>query len=212
MKILVIYNPQAGGGRAKVLLPDISAYIEEKGLHAQIVTTEYSGHAVEIAAKAKLDDYDAIIASGGDGTLFEVLNGYYQNPIQISKENKPPIGLIPNGTGNAFMKELKLSATDWKKAIDIIAQNNPRMIDVGKFITEDKTYHFLNIVGMGFVTEIAEASIPLKWMGNTAYTVATLLKMIFLKSQKMTIEIDGKCLERDGIFVEVANSQYTGTT
>ncbi|MFT5520923.1 MAG: diacylglycerol kinase (ATP), partial [Enterobacterales bacterium] len=66
--------------------------------------------------------------------------------------------------------------------------------------------------GMGFVTEIAEASIPLKWMGNTAYTVATLLKMIFLKSQKMTIEIDGKCLERDGIFVEVANSQYTGTT
>ena len=39
-----------------------------------------------------------------------------------------------------------------------------------------------------------------------------MLKMIFLKSQKMTIEIDGKCLERDGVFIEVANSKYTGTT
>lgn len=208
MKILVIYNPQAANGRAKALLPEIRAYFEDKGLDAQIISTEYPAHAVEIIAKAKLDTYDAVIASGGDGTLFEVLNGYYQNPIQ----NKPPIGLIPNGTGNAFMKELKLLSTDWKKAIDIIAQNNPRMIDVGKFITEDKTYHFLNIVGMGFVTEIAEASIPLKWMGNTSYTLATLLKMIFLKSQKMTIEVDGKRLERDGVFVEVANSQYTGTT
>ena len=212
MKILVIYNPQAGGGRAKALLPEITTYMAEKGLDAQIITTKYPAHAVEIAAQAKLDDYDAIIASGGDGTLFEVLNGYYQNPIQLSKQDKPPLGLIPNGTGNAFMKELKLSATDWKKAIDIIAKNKRRTIDVGKFTTENKTYHFLNIVGMGFVTEIAEASVPLKWMGNTSYTVATLLKMIFLKSQKMTLEIDGECLERDGVFVEVANSQYTGTT
>jgi YegS/Rv2252/BmrU family lipid kinase len=208
MKILVIYNPQAGGGRAKALLPDISAYLAEKGLDANIISTHYPAHAIEIAAQEKLDDYEAIIASGGDGTLFEVLNGYYQNPIK----DKPPIGLIPNGTGNAFMKELKLLATDWKKAIDIITKNKRRTIDVGKFTTENKTYHFLNIVGMGFVTEIAEASIPLKWMGNTSYTVATLLKMIFLKSQKMTLEIDGECLERDGVFVEVANSQYTGTT
>ena len=175
---------------------------------ATTICTEYSGHAVEIAAQAKLDDFDAIIASGGDGTLFEVLNGYYQNTCP----NKPPIGLIPNGTGNAFMKELNLLKTDWKKAIDIIALNHRRSVDVGKFISEEKTYYFINIVGMGFVTEIAELSVPLKWMGNTAYTVATLLKLISLKSQKVTIELDGKILERDGVFVEVANSTFTGTT
>jgi len=212
MKILVIYNPQAADGRAKSLLPEISAYIKDKAMDATIITTEYSGHAVKLVADANLGKYDAIIASGGDGTLFEVLNGYYQNKHQNSQQKKPPIGLIPNGTGNAFMKELKLRASDWKKAVDIIAENNPRPIDVGRFTTENKIYYFLNIVGMGFVTEIAEASVPLKWMGNTSYTVATLLKLISLKSQKMTLEIDGKTLERDSVFVEIANSQYTGTT
>ena len=208
MKILIIYNPQAGDGRALTLLPEVATYVSEKGLDAEIITTEYSGHAIELVAQAQLSNYDAIIASGGDGTLFEVLNGYYKN----AGENKPPIGLIPNGTGNAFIKELKLQRTDWKKAVDIIALNHRRSLDVGKFITEGKVYYFLNIVGMGFVTEIAEASVPLKWMGNTAYTVATLLKMISLKSQKMTIELDGEILERDGVFVEVANSTFTGTT
>ena len=208
MKILVIYNPQAGGGRALTLLPKVKAYIEEKGLDATILMTEYCGHGVKLAAEVVFADYDAIIASGGDGTLFEVLNGYYQN----NGVDKPPIGLIPNGTGNAFMKELKLLKTDWQKAIDIIAKNNPRAIDVGRFTTEDKTYHFLNIVGMGFVTDIAEASLPLKWMGNTSYTVATLFKLISLKSQKYHIEIDGETLERDGVFVEITNSQFTGTT
>ena len=208
MKILIIYNPQAGSGRALGLLPQVTNYVKDKGLDATIICTKFSGHAVEIAAQAKLDTFDAVIASGGDGTLFEVLNGYYQN----SCTNKPPIGLIPNGTGNAFMKELNLLQTDWKKAIDIIALNHRRPVDVGKFISEGKTYYFINIVGMGFVTEIAELSVPLKWMGNTAYTVATLLKLISLKSQKITIELDGKVLERDGVFVEVANSTFTGTT
>jgi len=208
MKILIIYNPHAGNGRAATLLPQVSNYVKEKGLDAKIIKTEYSGHAVKLAAEASLDEYDALVASGGDGTLYEVLNGYYQN----SSNNKPPIGLIPNGTGNAFMKELKLLKSDWKKAIDIIAMNHSRRIDVGRFISEKKIHYFLNIVGMGFVTEIAEAAVPLKWLGNTAYTVATLYKLLFLKSQKMLIELDGEQLQRDGIFVEVANSCYTGTT
>lgn len=208
MKTLIIYNPQAGNGRARSLLQQVENYAIEKQLNPTIIGTEYAGHAIEIAKQAELEKYDALIASGGDGTLFEVLNGYYQNKLN----DKPPIGLIPNGTGNAFMRELKLRQTDWKKAIDIIALNHKRAIDVGRFTSEDKVWHFLNIVGMGFVTEIAEAAVPLKWMGNTAYTVATLLKLISLKSQKFTIELDGKTLERDGIFVEIANSTYTGTT
>ena len=208
MKTLIIYNPHAGNGRARSLLQDVEAYAIEKGLNPTIICTEYSGHAIEIVKQAELNKYDALIASGGDGTLFEVLNGYYQNKIT----NKPPIGLIPNGTGNAFMRELKLRQSDWKKAIDIIALNHKRAIDVGRFTSEGKIWHFINIVGMGFITEIAEAAVPLKWMGNTAYTVATLLKLISLKSQKFTIELDGEILERDGVFVEIANSTFTGTT
>ncbi len=208
MNLLIIYNPQAGAGRAKTLLPKVRQYLAEKQLNAKIILTTHMGHAVEIATAADFSQYDGIIASGGDGTLFEVLNGYYKNP----SDGKPPIGLIPNGTGNAFMRELKLLKTDWQKAIDIIAKNRPKTLDVGKFITQGDTYYFLNIVGMGFVSEVAQASIPLKWMGNTAYTAATLQKLVKLKAQKMTLEVDGQILEREGVFAEVANSTFTGTS
>ena len=208
MKVLVVYNPQAGNGRAKSLLPQIEEYLKGKSLKAEILLTQHQGHAVELVAQVDLTSYEGIIASGGDGTLFEVLNGYYLN----SGQNKPPLGLIPNGTGNAFMKELQLTQGDWKKAIDIIAQRQTRRLDVGKFSTSGDTHYFLNMVGMGFVTDVAEGAIPLKWMGNAAYTVATLQKLIGLKAQRMTLEIDGQTLERQGVFVEVANSTFTGTT
>jgi len=208
MKLLIIYNPHAGNGRARKLLPQVRDYLGKKQLEAEIRLTEYIGHAVNLVATADLSVFDAVIASGGDGTLFEVLNGYCQN----SAQNKPPIGLIPNGTGNAFMKELKLEKSDWKKAIDIVTQNAPRALDVGQFTTRGERYYFLNIVGLGFVAKVAQAAVPLKWMGNAAYTVATLQKLVGLKAQKMTIEIDGEVLERDGVFVEVANSTFTGTT
>jgi diacylglycerol kinase (ATP) len=214
MKILVIYNPQAGGGRAAKLLPEVEKYLKAKDIEARILLTKHTGHAVELAKTADISSFDAIIASGGDGTLFEVLNGYFNNPASkgIAPTDKTPIGLIPNGTGNAFMKELKLHKSDWKEAIDIIHQAHRKQLDVGHFVTEGKSYYFLNIVGMGFVSQVAQAAIPLKWMGNAAYTVATLQKLLGLKTQKMKIEIDGECIERDGVFAEVANSTFTGTS
>ncbi|WP_196139052.1 diacylglycerol kinase family protein [Aliikangiella sp. G2MR2-5] len=208
MKILLVYNPQAGNGRAKALLPEVESYLAGSGLITEILLTERAGHATELVATTDLSQYDALIASGGDGTLFEVINGYYRN----ERNRKPPIGLIPNGTGNAFMKDLGLHKSDWKKAIDTIVRAKTRALDVGRFETQGEVHYFLNIVGMGFVTDVAEAATPLKWMGNGAYTAATLKKLIGLKSQRYEIEVDGKTLKRDGVFVEVANSRFTGTT
>jgi len=208
MKILVIYNPHAGNGRARRLLPQVRRYLAEQGIDAEILCTERSGHAIALAAHAELERFDALVASGGDGTLFEVLNGYLQNP----RHGKPPLGLIPNGTGNAFMKELGLRKSDWKQAIDIIARNQRKRLDVGRFAAHGQTGYFLNIVGMGFAAEVAVAAVALKWMGNAAYTLAVLLKLVRLKAQQWVLEIDGATHVRQGLFVEVANSRYTGTT
>jgi len=208
MKLLVIYNPHAGGGRARKLLPSIEQYLSCKNVQSDLYTTTHAGHAIDLACDADLSGFDGVIASGGDGTLFEVLNGYMLN----KSAKKPPIGLIPNGTGNAFMKELKLQKNDWQRSIEIILKKKLRVLDIGKLTTEGNSHYFLNIVGMGFVSEVAQAAIPLKWMGNAAYTAATLQKLINLRAQDMTLEIDGKIIKRQGVFIEVANSTYTGTS
>lgn len=208
MKVLVIYNPHAGGGRARRLLPAIRRYLSEKAIAAEFLLTEARGHATTLAEQSDLTPFDAVVAAGGDGTLFEVLNGVLRNP----GTHKPALGLIPNGTGNAFMKELGLRTSDWRKAIDIIALNKARTIDVGRLQAQGQTWHFLNIVGMGFIADIAATAVRLKWLGNSAYTVAVLLRLPWLKAQRLSLDIDGKLVEREGVFVEVANSSYTGTS
>lgn len=207
MKVLVIYNPQAGNGRARRLLPAIRRGFVERGIDAEILLTESSGHATALAQAADLDAYEALIASGGDGTLFEVLNGLMRNPAA----RKPPLGLVPNGTGNAFMKELGLRKRDWRRAIEIIAANRPRAIDVGRLEADGQAHYFINIVGMGFVAEIAQAAVPLKRLGAAAYTAAVLRMLPSLRAQAITLELDGETIVREAVFVEVANSTYTGT-
>ncbi len=207
MRVFIIYNPQAGSGRASKLLPQIRTYTNEIGLSAEFIETEYPGHAVELVSRTNLSGYDAVVASGGDGTLYEVLNGYYLNKTQY----KPPIGLIPNGTGNAFMKEMNLAGNDWRKAIDIIARNRVKMVDVCRYFSDNQQRYFINAMGTGLITDIAKLAIPFKWFGNAAYTIATVLKLFVLKSQDIEIIIDNERMERDSIFVELANSRFTGT-
>ena len=207
MKLLVIYNPQACGKRAGKLLPDVKSYFAKKNIKADILLTEYRRHGIELVKDSDLSQYDGLVASGGDGTLFEVLNGYYQN----TAKEKPPIGLLPNGTGNAFAKELNLQSFEWQKAIDIIALNKTREIDVARLSTEGKTYHFINILGVGFVADVGAIVEKLKGLGELSYLLGVLYQIVFLKSTKMKIEIDGEKIKRDAIFIEVANTRYTGS-
>jgi len=47
-----------------------------------------------------LDDYDAVVAVSGDGTLHELINGFAQHK-EPRKALKIPVAPIPAGSGNA---------------------------------------------------------------------------------------------------------------
>ncbi|MBT5420826.1 MAG: diacylglycerol kinase family lipid kinase, partial [Candidatus Cloacimonetes bacterium] len=205
MKVLLIYNPFAGHGRAKKILPEVEAEFTKHNIEFDLRLTDYPEHATEIMKSSKFKAYDAIIAAGGDGTLFEVINGYYLN----SAKKKPPIGILPVGTGNAVARDLELHVSKWKEAVEIIAQMKPRKVDVGKYTSHGQSYYFLNILGLGFVADVGKTAKKLKIFGNISYTFGVLYQMLKLKTFKLKIEIDGKVLERDNIFVEISNTTYT---
>ena len=106
--------------------------------------------------------YRGVVAGGGDGTLFEVINGYYQNPAQ----NKIPLGVLPVGTGNAFARDLGLDASRWEEAVDIIASGKLKQVDAGFFKTHGQDYYFLNILGLGFVADVGKTARRLKIFGK----------------------------------------------
>ncbi|HHY70747.1 MAG TPA: acylglycerol kinase family protein [Thermoanaerobacterales bacterium] len=58
------------------------------------------------ATDAKIKGYTKVVAVGGDGTVNEVVNGIVGTDIEL--------GIIPTGTGNDFIKTLKISLnTTW---------------------------------------------------------------------------------------------------
>ena len=205
MKVLVVYNRQAGHKWAKKLLPQVKNALAENNLDFDLTVTEHAGHAIEIAGNADFDNYDGIVAGGGDGTLFEVINGYFKN----SSSKRIPMGILPMGTGNAFARDLNLDIKKWREAVKIIAQNKTRKVDVGHFRTLGKDYYFLNILGLGFVADVGITASKIKILGNLSYTIGVILRTLFLKADKLNIEIDGKSMEQQTTFVEISNTRYT---
>jgi diacylglycerol kinase (ATP) len=205
MKLLVIINPHAGHNRAGKLIPTIESKFAEKGIETEILVTKFRHQGIDLVKAANFENYDGLVAAGGDGTLFEVINGYYAN----ASAKRIPIGVLPIGTGNAFARDLDLKTNDVQSAIDLICKNQPRKVDVGEFKSDNQTFYFLNILGMGFVSDVTVSAQKLKIFGNVSYMIGVLYQILFLKTHQLEIEIDGQVVEQNNIFVEISNTKYT---
>lgn len=76
--------------------------LEIAGYETSCHATTREGDATEAARKAVENGFDIIIASGGDGTLNEVVAGVSEF------EKRPKIGLIPMGTTNDFARAVHI--------------------------------------------------------------------------------------------------------
>lgn len=206
--LLIIFNPHAGSGHAEKLLPDIESYLHKHAVNFELKKTGQAKDVHDLVTQSKLSRYSAVISAGGDGTLFEVVNAL----MRVRSEQRLPLGLMPVGTGNAFSRELGLKPTDWKKSIDIIQRFKTKAVDVGKVQTSDQHYYFINIVGIGLVVNIGQTTQKIKKLGPMSYSLAALWETMRIKPNKVKIRIDGQAIEDDLVFVEVANSRYTGTS
>ena len=206
MRYLLVFNPQAGNGRAAKSLNTLLTALGQHDLALDTYLTTDPGAAIRHLAELDLDQYSGVIAAGGDGTLYEVINGYYRNP---STSIRPPVGVLPMGTGNAFIRDMNLAQSGWESALEVILAGNTREVDVGRFTTEGGTFHFMNILGLGFVADVGAVAQRLKFLGNLSYTLGVLYRTIFLAPHEIEITVNGEVLERENLFVEISNTRYT---
>lgn len=203
--ILLIANPAARNGRAREFLQPVVAAFAEQGITVTVEHTTCRGDAIERVQHADLDGVDALVAMGGDGTVFETVNGLFRR----KKGRKLPLGIIPVGTGNAFVRDFGLDTAHWKDAVRCIVNGRTKAVDVGQFVCKDGTWQFLNIVGLGFVSDVCETAHKLKKIGNLSYTIGVFHRTIKLDSFPMRLVVDGEEQIRETVFIEVSNSRYT---
>ncbi|MFL3014710.1 MAG: diacylglycerol/lipid kinase family protein [Candidatus Neomarinimicrobiota bacterium] len=203
-KYYLIVNPAGGTKKGLKILEKIKPIFIDKGAEIDIIQTEYAGHAVQLAKNLDLSGYDGLCAIGGDGTLFEMVNG------MLNREDGQifPLGLITGGTGNAFMHDL--NCLDPVEASERIIKGSLRPVDIARVETKNNIYFSFNIVGWGIVADAGYVAENLRWLGGLRYDIASILEVLIGKKRMAKLILDDETLDGDFVFVMCCNTIHTG--
>ncbi|EIT84104.1 putative lipid kinase [Fictibacillus macauensis ZFHKF-1] len=198
----LIYNPTSGREAIKKKLPYILERLEMAGYETSThATTPAEGCATQAARQAAERNFDLIIAAGGDGTIYEVINGLAE------LEDRPMLGIIPAGTTNDFARAVGVPRTI-EGACDVLCEGTDMPVDIGK--VNDR--YFINIAGGGRITELTyEVPSRLKTMiGQLAYFLKGIEMLPSIRPTYVEIEYDGKLFQGEIMLFLVANTNSIG--
>lgn len=211
MDYCFIVNPASGKGSAQKLLVGFESLLQELNLRYTILYTTSPGEASTMAMKAA-GEYDAVIATGGDGTINEVVNGL-MSAKQTRKDGSgiPAFGVVPIGSGNDFAKALKIPA-DVYRSLEILKQGAVEKTDIGEFsIDRGERRYFANNVGIGFDGQVNYESSKITRLTGMAMYLSAVLKTLFTyRHPKTTIRSDHEIIERKILLVNAGNGISSG--
>ena len=141
--IAFIVNPISGTKAKNRVAKLIRELLDLQQFAPTVVVTEYAGHATQLAQQFAMEDYYAVVAVGGDGTINEVASGLIGTNTAL--------GIVPNGSGNGFARHLDIS-TRMNRAIEML--NNSEVINVDYGLVNDQP--FFSTCGVGFDAVVAQ--------------------------------------------------------
>jgi diacylglycerol kinase (ATP) len=209
--IRYIVNPIAGQGAGKLIYPQIEHMMHEHSAVAEIISTQYPGHAIELSRKAATQNYEAVIAVGGDGTSNEVLNGLMQAYAQGYKTTK--MGIIGIGRGNdfAFGHGIPVGLT---QGFEVIMQGKSRSADVGLIRGGDypEGRYFGNGIGIGFDAVVGFEALKLTHLHGFMNYIVAAMRTIFLfyNAPLVRIEYDDQVITQASLMISIMNGRRMG--
>ena len=198
-KAMLIINPTSGGEKALDYKEKLENKANEYFEYVETKITEKAKDATTFAEEASMENYEAVIVFGGDGTVNEVISGIAE------KDYIPKLGIIPGGTGNLITKLLEISQ-DIDEAINQLDFNKTNSIDIGK---ANKSY-FGYIFSVGSLPEAihnVEIEDKTKY-GVLAYAINTIKSVIKDEVFNIKIETENGSYEGEASQVLVLLSNY----
>lgn len=196
MRLGVIFNPAAGGGRAASAAAEACAWFERSGVEVEVRTTETPREATFIA-DALAAHVDAVVVVGGDGTVNEVINGLAGHDI--------PMGVVPSGTVNVLALELGIPF-NIRKACEIISRGRTMTLDLGR--VDGRRFVLMVGVGLDALT-IRELDLRSKRRyKELAFVWTGLRSYIRYPPVKFAVLVDGE--RYVATYAVVGNTRYYG--
>jgi diacylglycerol kinase (ATP) len=224
----------AGRGAFRKVWPPLAEALSERRLDHEVVLTEGTGHAAELARQAVEEGARLIVGVGGDGTLHEIVNGV------LGEADRAPdgvaVGLVPAGRGSDYARGLGFDQSPGALAARFGAAlegdaSATRRVDIGEVAYrpsvlvagrpigpasaidgERAVRRFVNEAGIGFSPFVAQrtARFPAR-LGAWLYTVAGLVTIVDWRHRELALVWDGDDrVEGRFASVELALGRFAG--
>lgn len=214
---LAVVNPHSWGDKTGSVWPDMEARLEHAIGPVESVFTDAPMSATRLTGNALRSGKEQIIAVGGDGTVNEVVNGFFENGRPINPE--AILAVLTSGTGGDFRRTIGLPlALD--EQIERLASSEIRSIDLGKvtFIDADgkeAVRYFDNVASFGLSGATDRAVNSLTWAkklgGKLAFQWGMIKGLFGYRNQRVRIQIDDAYDQVVNVTVAaICNGQYFG--
>lgn len=181
MKVTVIYNPTAGGGR-EALLCRFVAELERQGASVRLYYTKGPNDATDYL-NGLSDQGDCVVAVGGDGTTNEVLNGLAAGVA---------LGVFATGTANVLAKELGLPKKP-EQAAQVVVKGKSVSVTPARL----NGRRFIMMCGIGYDAWVVNGvNLGIKErFGKLAYVQSMLGQISRYGQRHYRVEVDGRPLD-----------------
>jgi diacylglycerol kinase (ATP) len=217
MRAFVVVNPHSANGRTARDWPAIEHDLRGVYSQLEIRTTRRRGEAAGYVRNALQEGHGEVIAVGGDGTINEAVNGFFDADGSIAPD--AVFSFVTSGTGGDFRKSFGI-APGWPAAVARLKGARAVPVDVGRMscLTASGApivRYFANIASFGLsgavVDSVNRARIAKLFGGQFAFAFHSALDMLTYRDRAVRIRVDGAFDEIVSIStVAVANGQYFG--
>ncbi|HYW25759.1 MAG TPA: diacylglycerol kinase family protein [Terriglobales bacterium] len=211
---LVIVNPASAGGQTGRRWPDVAGRLRAAGLDFDVAPTSCPGDAEQLARQALRDGRSLVVAAGGDGTINEVANGFFEAGEPIA--TGACLGVLPMGTGGDLRRTLG-HPLELEGAAAVLREGRARTIDTGRITCTGFTggtvvRHFLNIADAGIGGEVVDRVNRGRRLvsGEVTFLLASIRTLLTWRNRPMRVVIDGRARELVAQQVVVANCRFFG--
>ncbi len=217
MSAFVVVNPRSAGGRTAREWPAIERALRSVYPAMTAAFTRARGEAISLVREALREGHDEIVAVGGDGTISEAMNGFFDERGTIAPD--AVFSFATSGTGGDFRKSFGIEAGA-VEAVSQLKTANVRPIDVGRISCLSDAgaatvRYFINIASFGLsgmiVASVNRARISKLFGGRFAFAFHSAVGALAYRDQAVRIHADGG-LDRIARIstVAIANGQYFG--
>lgn len=190
----VVVNPRSSNGATARRWPTIESKLRGVLEHVTVFETEGAGHATELTRKGLREGYAMVVAVGGDGTVNEVVNGFFEAGEKVVE--RPILGLLPSGTGGDYRKTWNLGV-GVDDAVLRLGGQATKTVDMGRVDWVErgtpKFRYFANIASLGLGGAASrQANEQSKILGGKAsFFIASARALLGYTNKDIVMTTDG---------------------